>query len=152
MITLSLRSESEARAVENTFNAFHDAFFARVELSSADRFLEDAGQLCTGELILVLDICHRNYEAADHGRGRVVRGTFRGVRNVALSFRGRAAEWNIFLLTFHGATRETDAGTSEPCLRTRLVQNVYEVTTGWAHAEDDIFAFTSATIEELGAV
>src|SRR5262245_30264281 len=114
MITLHLDSEDDARVIEAHFNSFHDAFFSRIEISSADRFEEDGSQVCTGDLALILEIHHRNYKGARHGRGELVRGVFREVRDIDISFRGYAEELSIDSLRFHRAERKSRDGIAEP--------------------------------------
>ncbi len=149
MTSLPVVSESDAHVVEERFNGFHDAFFSRIEISSADKFQDDGSHLHTGELTLILEIRHNNYDAAGRGGGRIVRGTFQGVRDIAFTFRGRIVEWNIYALSFHAAMRISEYGGSEPCLQARLVTSSYEPETGWGQVRNDIFTFKIGSFEEL---
>jgi len=147
--SLPIVSESDAHIIEERFNGFHDAFFSRIEISSTDKFQEDGSHLVTGELTLILEIWHNNYDVAARGRGRIVRGTFQGVRDIALIFRGHAVEWSIYALSFHAAMRVSEYGDSEACLQARLVTSVYEPETGWRQIGNDIFTFKIGSFEEL---
>ncbi len=149
MTSLPIVSESDAHIIEERFNGFHDAYFSRIEISSADKFQEDGSHLHTGELTLILEICHNNYDAAAHGRSRIVRGTFQGVRDIALIFRGHIVEWSIYALSFHAVKRVSECGDSEPCLQARLVTSIYDPETGWGQVENDIFTFKIGSFEEL---
>ena len=144
---LLLDTEADARAIDERFNGFHDAFFSRIALSSADVFQDDGSQLCSGNLTLVIEIRHRNYQDAQPGPGTLVRGVFCEVRDVALCFRGFAVEWSIDVLTFHKSKRASQDGDAETCFRARLKQSILDPATGWAHTEADIFTFTSGSIE-----
>ena len=92
MTSLPIVSESDAHIIEERFSGFHNAFFSRIEISSTDKFQEDGSHLVTGELTLILEIWHNNYDVAARGRGRIVRGAFQVYATSHSYF--AAIQWN----------------------------------------------------------
>jgi hypothetical protein len=138
------------------YNAFHDGFVRSIALASRDRFTRvgprdwDVAHETTGQFAAVIDFAHYNYDGGIQPLDRLVRATFRGVREFALDLRGfRSYEWPLKLVAIEAATRPTEAAAAPPetCFALTLTWSHIEGTT-WTEAPQRLLTFTHATFED----
>jgi hypothetical protein len=145
----TVTTAEEATAVLDYYNAFHDGFVRRLAVASHDVFEAVGVQAHRGALDLEMLIAHYNYQSGTKPATQEVRATFRGVRDLVVSFSGLAYEWSINRLDLAGASRKLEDGRLASCLLAVLVQPRLSPAREWQLHEDVTFTFESAEFEEL---
>jgi len=151
-----LAAGEDPTAVIEAYNAFHDGFVRSIALASRDRFTRvgprqwDIAHETTGNFAVVIDFAHYNYGGGIQPLDRVVRATFRVVRDFALDLSGfRSYAWPLKHVEIEPATRPTEAAGAppEPCFALTLTWSRIDGAT-WTERPQRLFTFTHATFED----
>ena len=149
MTTYIITNLSEAEAVLNYFNGFHDSFIKQLALIAHDRF-EARGVQASGErLTLKITFAHYNYQQDTKPVDQLVKARFFEVMNLSLDFSGLSYEWSVNHLAFFETERTLEDGQTATCLGLSLVQSRLNPRRKWELHEDARFTFSRAEVEEL---
>lgn len=121
------------------FNAFHDGFIKRIEITSKDEVTPEKSQICTGLFEVTVIIAHYNYDQGRQPYNRLIRFAFTNVRDIHMDFRAVGnCDWNINRLELR------EAGNLLLCM---LQRNQYDGKK-WILQEHDLFLFESVEVSE----
>lgn len=150
--SFSLDTFAGARAGIEHFNAFHDGFVRRIEIVSADEFVDRDTQRCSGCLDLTIRFAHWNYDFAAGARPhhQEVEATFHHVRDLAMGVTGAATDWSILRMAIAEAEALTthDGGDEAARLRVELWQHRF-VDSAWQEHSDLVFTCSGGLLREL---